>query len=48
MTTIADSSAAITRGELVTGSGDLQRLIGRPSTPIQSTFEQALGAEVLA
>ncbi len=45
---IADSSAAIARGELATGSGDLQRLIGRPSTPIKSTFEQALRAEVLA
>jgi NAD(P)H dehydrogenase (quinone) len=45
---LADASAAIGRGELYTDSGDLQRLLGRPSTPVKHTFEQALGAEVLA
>ena len=41
---LADASAAIARGELLTRSGDLQRLIGRPSTPVRMVFEQALGA----
>jgi NAD(P)H dehydrogenase (quinone) len=45
---LADSSAAIARGELTTDSGDLQRLLGRPSTPVKLTFDQALAAEVLA
>ena len=38
---LADASAAIGRGELLTDSGDLQRLIGRPSTPVKETFEEA-------
>ena len=41
---LADASAAIARGELTTGSGDLRRLIGRPSTPVKTTFEEALVA----
>ena len=45
---LADASAAIARGELFTDSGDLQRLLGRPSTPVKTTFEQALAAEVPA
>ncbi len=45
---LADASAAIGRGELFTDSGDLQRLLGRPSTPIKSTFDNALNAEVRA
>ena len=45
---LADASAAIGRGELYTDSGDLQRLLGRPSTPVKHTFEQALAAEVPA
>jgi NAD(P)H dehydrogenase (quinone) len=45
---LADASAAIARGELFTDSGDLQRLLGRPSTPVNRTFEQALAAEILA
>ena len=45
---LADASAAIARGELFTDSGDLQRLLGRRSTPVEHTFEQALAAEVLA
>jgi NAD(P)H dehydrogenase (quinone) len=45
---LADASAAIARGELETDSGDLQRLLGRPSTPVKTTFEQALAAAVLA
>jgi NAD(P)H dehydrogenase (quinone) len=39
---IADSTAAIARGELATDSGDLQRLLGRPSTPAKLVIEQAL------
>ncbi len=38
---IADSSAAIARGELVTDSGDLARLIGRPTTPVAQTVREA-------
>ena len=45
---LADASGAIGRGELFTDSGDLQRLLGRPSTPVKTTFEQALATEVLA
>ncbi len=45
---LADTSAAIARGELTTDSGHLQRLLGRPSTPVKLTFEQALAAEALA
>ena len=39
---IADSSAAIARGELATDSGDLRRLLGRPSTPVKRVIEQAV------
>ncbi len=45
---LADASAAIGRGELFTDSGDLQRLLGRPSTPIRTTFDNAFNAEVPA
>jgi len=45
---LADASAAIGRGELFTDSGDLQRLLDRPSTPIKATFENALSTEVPA
>ena len=45
---LADASAAIGRGELFTDSGDLQRLLGRPSTPIKTTFDNALNTEVPA
>ena len=45
---LADASAAIGRGELFTDSGDLQRLLGRPSTPIKTTLDRALAAEVPA
>ena len=41
---LADASAAVGRGELRTDSGDLQRLIGRPSTPAKAVFAQALEA----
>ena len=34
------------RGELVTASGHLQRLLGRPSTPVNTTFANAFTAEV--
>jgi NAD(P)H dehydrogenase (quinone) len=39
--TIADSSAAIARGELASDSGDLSRLIGRPTTPVADTIREA-------
>ncbi len=42
---LADASAAIGRGELHTDSGDLQRLLGRPSTPVKTTFVNALTTE---
>jgi NAD(P)H dehydrogenase (quinone) len=45
---LADASAAIARGELFTESGDLQRLLGRPSTPVKTTFDQALATVVPA
>ncbi len=45
---LADASAAIGRGELLTDSGDLQRLLGRRSTPVKTTFDNALNAEVPA
>ena len=45
---LADASAAIGRGELFTDSGDLQRLLGRPSTPVKTTFDNALSTEVPA
>ena len=45
---LADASAAIGRGELFTDSGDLQRLLGRPSTPVKAIFDNALTTEVTA
>jgi NAD(P)H dehydrogenase (quinone) len=42
--TIADSSAAIARGELASDSGDLSRLIGRPTTPVADTIREAAAA----
>jgi NAD(P)H dehydrogenase (quinone) len=42
---LADASAAIGRGELLTDSGDLQRLIGRRSRPVGETFAQAFAAQ---
>ncbi|MDO9409165.1 SDR family oxidoreductase [Patulibacter sp.] len=41
---IADSSAAIGRGELTTDSGDLARLIGRPTTPVADAIRADVGA----
>ena len=45
---LADASAAISRGELFTDSGDLRRLLGRPTTPVRTTFEQALATKQAA
>jgi NAD(P)H dehydrogenase (quinone) len=45
---LADASAAVGRGELVTDSGDLQQLLGRPSTPVRLVFERALSEGVAA
>lgn len=41
-TVFADASAAIGRGDLFTDSGDLRRLIGRPTTPVAETIRAAL------
>lgn len=41
-TMFADSAAAIGRGEWATGSGDLRRLIGRPTTPFTDVLAAAL------
>lgn len=37
---IADSSAAIARGELANDSGDLGRLLGRPTTPVADVIRE--------
>ena len=39
---LADSDAGIARGELSTHSGDLSRLIGRPTTPLPDAIGAAL------
>ncbi|HEX2863184.1 MAG TPA: NAD(P)H-binding protein [Deinococcales bacterium] len=39
---IADSDVALGRGDLFTTSGDLRRLIGRPTTPVGETIREAL------
>ncbi len=41
---IADSSAATARGELATATGELSRLIGRPTTPLADSVAVALKA----
>jgi NAD(P)H dehydrogenase (quinone) len=41
---IADSSAAVGRGELRTDSGDLSRLIGRPTTPVAEGIRAGVAA----
>lgn len=40
---LADSDAGIARGELDDRSGQLRRLIGRPTTPLQQLVEAAVG-----
>jgi NAD(P)H dehydrogenase (quinone) len=37
---LADSSAAIARGELASDSGDLSRLLGRPTTPVADVIRE--------
>ncbi|MBZ9711933.1 SDR family oxidoreductase [Deinococcus multiflagellatus] len=39
---LADSDAGLARGELQTDSGDLRRLIGRPTTPLAAAVADAL------
>jgi NAD(P)H dehydrogenase (quinone) len=39
---VAEADAAIARGELYTDSGDLRRLIGRPTTPLRTAVARAL------
>lgn len=39
---IADSSAAIARGELASDSGDLGRLLGRPTTPVADVIREII------
>lgn len=41
---LADSDAAIARGELATDSGDLRRLIGRPTTSLPDAVAAALSS----
>ncbi|MGW2491807.1 SDR family oxidoreductase [Streptomyces sp. NPDC001606] len=41
---LADTDASIEKGELVVTSGDLARLIGRPTTPIAESIAAALKA----
>ena len=41
---LADSDLGIARGELTTDSGDLSRLIGRPTTPLADAVKLALAA----
>ncbi|WP_026910862.1 SDR family oxidoreductase [Patulibacter minatonensis] len=41
---LADSSAGVGRGELQNGSGDLARLLGRPTTPAVDTVREAAAA----
>lgn len=41
--TLASSDAGVARGELDTTSTDLQKLIGRPSTPAADVFRAAIG-----
>jgi NAD(P)H dehydrogenase (quinone) len=38
---LADASAGVGRGELLNGSGDLARLLGRPTTPAVETVREA-------
>ncbi|ADV65957.1 SDR family oxidoreductase [Deinococcus maricopensis] len=44
-TVFADADAGIERGDLATNSGDLRRLIARPSTPAADVIRAALGAQ---
>jgi NAD(P)H dehydrogenase (quinone) len=39
---VADVGSAIQRGELLVTSGDLRRLLGRPTTPLAAAVERAL------
>jgi len=41
---LADSDVGIARGDLDDASGDLRRLIGRPTTPLPDVFAAAVGA----
>ena len=40
---LADSDVALARGDLLVESGDLSRLIGRPTTPLADAIRTALG-----
>jgi NAD(P)H dehydrogenase (quinone) len=40
--TLADSDLGLARGELLVDSGDLRRLIGRPTTPLRDAIAAAL------
>lgn len=42
-TMIADGDAAIARGDLHVPSGDLERLLGHPATPLSASIASALG-----
>jgi len=40
---VADSDVAVARGDLLVESGDLSRLIGRPTTGLADAIRTALG-----
>jgi NAD(P)H dehydrogenase (quinone) len=40
---MADSAVAVARGDLLVESGDLSRLIGRPTTGLADAIRAALG-----
>jgi len=42
---LADADLGLSRGELFTGSGDLRRLIGRPTTPLAAAVADALSSQ---
>lgn len=42
---LADSDVGIARGDLFTASADLEKLIGRPTTPLSDAIRDALGSK---
>jgi NAD(P)H dehydrogenase (quinone) len=43
---LADADQGLRRGELRTDSGDLRRLLGRPTTPLADAIAAALPAAI--
>lgn len=44
---LADADLALSRGELEDTTGDLRKLIGRPTTPLAATITSALGRQTV-